>query len=225
VGYTHPLLSEIPLFIKFINLLMNDTMFMLEEAVKQIGEATEINRKRGNIREWIELPQAEQEDQLTQFFLMKRDIPALLRLAGQNLGLVNRLTTLAKQLFLASEIVNRLAGMVVGAFESLAGPRCSDLKANNEEWGLRPRDLLRDVIQVCVHLGDEPEFIRAVTTISWPRIKTTLMRSYTFVKFHAPMSDGELLKFPQFVASTETMRATIKEAENSELIPEEYLGR
>src|SRR5229473_5099067 len=72
-------------------------------------------------------------------------------------------TAETKELFMMPEIVDRLAAMLDYNLDALVGPRCNDLRVENKEkYHFNPRQLLSDVVQVYLNLGDQDAFIRAV---------------------------------------------------------------
>lgn len=219
--------SDTPFFTKFINLLMNDTTFMLDESVGKLYEVAEIQKKMANTEEWLERPQAERQDLDSQLRQMERYVPYFTKLADHNLALFKKFTIEAKGPFLTGEIVERLAAMLAYNLESLAGPRCSELKVKDmdKKWGFRPRDLLRDVMQVFINLSEEPDFIRAVATEGRSYSKETFMRAHKFAARYSLKSDKELTQFALFVDKAEAMRVTIEEEDDFEDIPDEFLGQ
>ncbi len=61
------------------------------------------------------------------------------------------------------EIVDQLAAMLDYNLNALVGPRCNDLRVENKEkYHFNPWQLLSDVVQVYLNLGDQDAFIRAV---------------------------------------------------------------
>ncbi|KAH7103445.1 ubiquitin elongating factor core-domain-containing protein [Auriculariales sp. MPI-PUGE-AT-0066] len=216
---------DTPFFTKFINLLMNDTTFMLDESVGKLYEVAEIQKKQANPADWAALPENVRTDLDSQLRQMERYVPYFTRLADSNLALFKKFTVEAKGPFLTGEIVDRLAAMLAYNVEQLAGPRCSELRVKDmdKKWGFRPRDLLRDVMQVFINLGEEPEFIRAVASEGRSYSKETFMRAHRFAVKHSLKSDKELTQFALFVEKAEIMRVTIEEDEDFEDIPDEFL--
>src|SRR5258708_20013313 len=65
--------------------------------------------------------------------------------------------------FMMPEIVDQLAAMLDYNLDALVGPRCNDLRVENKEkYHFNPWQLLSDVVQVYLNLGDQDTFIRAV---------------------------------------------------------------
>ncbi|XP_045451729.1 ubiquitin conjugation factor E4 B [Melitaea cinxia] len=138
-------------FVKFINMLMNDTTFLLDECLtylKRIHEAQEAEA-RGAARART-LAQDE------------RQCRSYLTLARETVDMLQYLTVDIKEPFLRAELVDRLASMLNFNLQQLCGPKCNNLKVRRPDvYGWEPRRLLSQLVDIYLHL-DAPQFHAAL---------------------------------------------------------------
>ncbi|KAG6451394.1 hypothetical protein O3G_MSEX007135 [Manduca sexta] len=141
-------------FVKFINMLMNDTTFLLDECLtylKRIHEAQE-SAATGAAGEARARALAQDERQCRSY----------LTLARETVDMLEYLTVEIKEPFLRSELVDRLASMLNFNLQQLCGPKCRNLKVRRpEKYGWEPRRLLSQLVDIYLHL-DSPQFHAAL---------------------------------------------------------------
>lgn len=144
-------------FVRFVNMLMNDTTFLLDESLESL------KRLHQAATEWdSQLPAAEQQGRRRQLALDERQCRSYLTLARETVDTLHYLTAHVPEPFLRPELVDRLAAMLNSNLGQLCGPRCKDLKvAQPEKYGWEPRRLLDQLTDVYLHL-DYPQFLAAV---------------------------------------------------------------
>jgi len=108
--------------------------------------------------------------------------------------------------------------------DALVGPKCSELRVQDpEKYKFNPCQLLSDILQVYVNLGDQEEFVRAVANDR---------RSYRKELFEAAMetarrvplkTETEIGVVRSFVSKVEEMKTTIEAEEDLGEIPDEFL--
>ncbi|XP_013189740.2 ubiquitin conjugation factor E4 B isoform X1 [Amyelois transitella] len=139
-------------FVKFINMLMNDTTFLLDECLtylKRIHEAQEGGAGGAEAR-----ARALAQDE--------RQCRSYLTLARETVDMLEYLTVEIKEPFLRAELVDRLASMLNFNLQQLCGPKCKNLKVRRpEKYGWEPRRLLSQLVNIYLHL-DSPVFHAAL---------------------------------------------------------------
>ncbi|XP_059048694.1 ubiquitin conjugation factor E4 B [Achroia grisella] len=139
-------------FVKFINMLMNDTTFLLDECLtylKRIHEAQEAATSSGGDARARALAQDERQ---CRNYLMCRE----------TVDMLEYLTVEIKEPFLRAELVDRLASMLNFNLQQLCGPKCKNLKVRRpEKYGWEPRRLLSQLVDIYLHL-DSPQFHAAL---------------------------------------------------------------
>ncbi|CAK1555609.1 unnamed protein product [Leptosia nina] len=141
-------------FVKFINMLMNDTTFLLDECLtylKRIHEAQEAESSgSGSDARTRALAQDE------------RQCRSYLTLARETVDMLEYLTVEIKEPFLRAELVDRLASMLNFNLQQLCGPKCNNLKVRHpDKYGWEPRRLLSQLVDIYLHL-DSPQFHAAL---------------------------------------------------------------
>ncbi|XP_050347878.1 ubiquitin conjugation factor E4 B [Nymphalis io] len=140
-------------FVKFINMLMNDTTFLLDECLtylKRIHEAQEAEARGSGEARARALAQDE------------RQCRSYLTLARETVDMLQYLTVEIKEPFLRAELVDRLASMLNFNLQQLCGPKCNNLKVRRPEmYGWEPRRLLSQLVDIYLHL-DAPQFHAAL---------------------------------------------------------------
>ncbi|XP_063626129.1 ubiquitin conjugation factor E4 B [Cydia splendana] len=141
-------------FVKFINMLMNDTTFLLDECLtylKRIHEAQE-STATGAAADARARALAQDERQCRSY----------LTLARETVDMLEYLTVEIKEPFLRAELAERLASMLNFNLQQLCGPKCKNLKVRRpEKYGWEPRRLLSQLVDIYLHL-DSPPFLAAL---------------------------------------------------------------
>ncbi|XP_037275963.2 ubiquitination factor E4B isoform X4 [Rhipicephalus microplus] len=144
-------------FVRFVNMLMNDTTFLLDESLESLKRL-----HQAAATDWDSLPVNEQQGRRRQLALDERQCRSYLTLARETVDTLHYLTAHVPEPFLRPELVDRLAAMLNSNLGQLCGPRCKDLKvAQPEKYGWEPRRLLDQLTDVYLHL-DFPAFLSAV---------------------------------------------------------------
>ncbi|CAH4029952.1 ubiquitin conjugation factor E4 B [Pieris brassicae] len=141
-------------FVKFINMLMNDTTFLLDECLtylKRIHEAQD-----------AETSGTGSESRTRALAQDERQCRSYLTLARETVDMLEYLTVEIKEPFLRAELVERLATMLNFNLQQLCGPKCNNLKVRRpEKYGWEPRRLLSQLVDIYLHL-DSPQFHAAL---------------------------------------------------------------
>ncbi|KAG1651915.1 Ubiquitin conjugation factor E4 B [Nymphon striatum] len=149
-------------FVRFINMLMNDTTFLLDESLESLKRIHELQEIINNEKMWKELSREEQQSKLRELSSDERQCRSYLTLAQETVDMFHYLTTHIKEPFLRPELVNRLAAMLNFNLQQLCGPKCKNLKVRNpEKYNWEPRKLLNQITDIYLHLNCD-EFAKAV---------------------------------------------------------------
>lgn len=144
-------------FVRFVNMLMNDTTFLLDESLESL------KRLHTGIEGGASLPPSELQARRRQLAMDERQCRSYLTLARETVDTLHYLTAHVPEPFLRPELVDRLAAMLNSNLGQLCGPRCKDLKvADPEKYGWEPRRLLDQLTDVYLHLGEAGPFLAAV---------------------------------------------------------------
>ncbi|XP_072174441.1 ubiquitin conjugation factor E4 B-like [Diadema setosum] len=143
-------------FVRFINMLMNDTTFLLDESIGCLKRIHEVQENMKDKARWRELSQEEQQSRSRQLSSDQRQCRSYLTLANETLEMFNYLTVHIKKPFLRPELCSRLAVMLNSNLQQLCGPRCNDLRVENrEKYGFEPRKMLDQLTTIYLNLDSQ----------------------------------------------------------------------
>ena len=151
-------------FVRFVNLLLNDVTFVLDEslsAFRQIHDITEeLERDAAVGNPMGPERKAEKEEALAQ---AKSLAKSYMSLTNETVAMLKLFTKALADSFTKSEIVQRLADMLDYNLDAMVGPKRTTLKVQNpEDYNFRPLQLLEDLVDVYINLRDKENFIFAV---------------------------------------------------------------
>ncbi|XP_060578936.1 ubiquitin conjugation factor E4 A-like isoform X2 [Ruditapes philippinarum] len=214
---------EPPLFLRFINLLINDAIFLLDEALDHMKRirTEELERDSGK---WTKLTAEQFRDKetgLRQLGMMGhyRNI-----MANHTIYTLEILTREIRGIFCHPVMVDRIAGMLNYFMEHLVGPKQRDYKVKDrKEYEFKPEQIVSDIAHIYVYLGRDENFCKAV-----------LGESRSFSHNLLPQAVSVLSKIgvsQDFIAKFEDLSVKLKSLEvdqkrEEEMVtdaPEEYL--
>ena len=121
---------DAPLFLRFVNLLMNDAIFLLDEA---LGYMKQIQEQQNERESWQNLPAARRGQNEAQLNHLGR-LARYHNLMGlETINLLSLLTFPIKEVFTHSTMVDRIAAMLNYFLKSLVGPERKSFKVKNLE--------------------------------------------------------------------------------------------
>ncbi|XP_039301602.1 ubiquitin conjugation factor E4 B isoform X2 [Nilaparvata lugens] len=149
-------------FVKFINMLMNDTTFLLDESLESLKRIHEVQELMSDTAAWKALSTEQQQVRNRQLNADERQCRSYLTLARETVDMFHYLTVDIKEPFLRPELVGRLSAMLNFNLQQLCGPKCKNLKVQQpEKYGWEPRRLLGQVVDIYLHLDCE-QFAAAI---------------------------------------------------------------
>ncbi|WVR06923.1 hypothetical protein IAU60_003959 [Kwoniella sp. DSM 27419] len=210
-------------FIRFVNMLMSDTTFHLEESLTGLAKILSIQNQKADDNAWAALEQPEREDLESQLRQAENSAPFHTQMGLENVKLIRDLTATTKEPFVTAEIVDRLAASLDENLAILVGPRMAELKvANPEKYSFKPKDLLATIAQIYLNLSNEAEFIRAVANDGRSYSRELFEKFARTLKHRAIMTEAEVAEVVSFTQKVEDMKATISMEDERE-IPDEFL--
>ncbi|XP_043919079.1 ubiquitin conjugation factor E4 B isoform X1 [Protopterus annectens] len=149
-------------FVRYINMLINDTTFLLDESLESLKRIHEIQEEMKSKEHWESLPREQQQSRQSQLTQDERVSRSYLALATETVDMFHILTKQVQKPFLRPELGPRLAAMLNFNLQQLCGPKCRDLKVENpEKYGFEPKKLLDQLTDIYLHL-DCPRFAKAI---------------------------------------------------------------
>ncbi|XP_072306260.1 ubiquitin conjugation factor E4 B isoform X1 [Eucyclogobius newberryi] len=149
-------------FVRYINMLINDTTFLLDESLESLKRIHEVQEEMKNKEQWDQLPREQQQSRQSQLTQDERVSRSYLALATETVEMFHILTKQVQKPFLRPELGPRLAAMLNYNLQQLCGPKCRDLKVENpEKYGFEPKKLLDQLTDIYLQL-DCARFAKAI---------------------------------------------------------------
>lgn len=150
-------------FVKFVNMLMNDTTYLLDESLVTLKSIRELQDLMDNSAEWNQLTADVQQAKQKQLSQEERQCRSYLTLATETVDIFHYLSESIQEPFLIPELADRLAAMLNYNLRQLCGPTCNNLKVRTpEKYGWEPKRLLDQMTGIYLHLGRSPLFATAI---------------------------------------------------------------
>lgn len=180
-------------FVKFINMLMNDTTFLLDESLESLKRIHEVQELMSDESGWSTLSQEQQQSRTRQLTADERQARSYLTLAKETVAMFHYLTVDIKEPFLRPELVARLSAMLNFNLQQLCGPKCKNLKVRNpQKYGWEPRNLLSQLVDIYLHLdcdnfaaalaSDERSFCKELFTDAANRLQKSAIKTTTEIE-------------------------------------------
>ncbi|XP_034950370.1 ubiquitin conjugation factor E4 A [Chelonus insularis] len=152
-----------PIFLRFINLLMNDAIFLLDEALSNMAQLKQMLQALDN-REWNRSPARESEQQMAQLLHIGMIARFDNILGRETISALKMLTSEIKSIFCHSTMVDRIASMLNYLLLQLVGPNQRNLKVKDQKkYEFNPAQLVLNICEIYINLGRNKNFILAVS--------------------------------------------------------------
>eukprot|EP01129_Flabellula_baltica_P006960 TRINITY_DN2657_c0_g1_i2.p1 TRINITY_DN2657_c0_g1~~TRINITY_DN2657_c0_g1_i2.p1 ORF type:complete len:933 (-),score=170.70 TRINITY_DN2657_c0_g1_i2:327-3125(-) len=155
--------SNPKLFVYFINMLLNDLIYLTTEVISKLKEIKQIQSEiRGGMVNQTPDVRAERMQTLQQ---NERYVETFNMLSNETILLLKYLTDIHVTTFFRPEMIGRIAETLNYFLENLVGPKKDDISvSDSEKYKFRPGHLLQCLILMYINLFEqgENEFIEAV---------------------------------------------------------------
>ncbi|KIJ54955.1 hypothetical protein M422DRAFT_153298 [Sphaerobolus stellatus SS14] len=216
--------NDMEKFVRFVNLMMNDVTYLMDEALSKLTEIHGINTEMENQQAWAEQPQNHRRERERLLHQLEGSATTYISLGKSTVRLLKEFTAQTKRPFMTPEIVDRLAAMLTYNLDALVGPRCTELKVKNpEKYRFNPRELLSDIIQVFINLSDQGDFVKAVAGEGRSYRKELFERAAGISRKWGFKSETEIEQLRLFVVKVEEMKATLQAEDDLGDIPDPFL--
>lgn len=155
---------EVPIFLRFINVLINDSIFLLDESLENLQKIKEMEEARKN-NEWDKLPPNERQ-QHQQNFSQLGQLARFDNILGKDtIEILKMLTSEeTKEIFVHPSMVDRITSMLNYFLLQLCGPNQKRFKVQKREsYDFDPANTVREICQIYLNLKDCDKFCLAVT--------------------------------------------------------------
>ncbi|KAJ7000828.1 ubiquitin conjugation factor E4 [Populus alba x Populus x berolinensis] len=158
--------EEKGVYLNFLNFLINDSIYLLDESLSKILELKGLEAEMSNTTEWERRPAQERQERTRLFHSQENIIRIDMQLANED---VSMLTFTSEQItapFLLPEMADRVANMLNYFLLQLVGPQRKSLTLKDpEKYEFRPKQLLKQVSLILQFLTGELSPATAVTSL------------------------------------------------------------
>ncbi|KAK3941785.1 ubiquitin elongating factor core-domain-containing protein [Diplogelasinospora grovesii] len=146
-------------FVRFVNLLLNDATYVLDEGLSKFPKIHELQVK---LRD-PSLDAKDRDKLEEELKTAEGQAQSYMQLANETVNMMKLFTSTLREAFTMPEIVQRLAGMLDYNLDILTGPKSKTLKVDNpEKYYFSPKTLLPQIVDIYLNLGFDPAFVEAV---------------------------------------------------------------
>eukprot|EP01087_Luapelamoeba_hula_P019356 TRINITY_DN6399_c1_g1_i1.p1 TRINITY_DN6399_c1_g1~~TRINITY_DN6399_c1_g1_i1.p1 ORF type:complete len:1181 (-),score=268.98 TRINITY_DN6399_c1_g1_i1:450-3992(-) len=145
--------SDEVMFLKFVNMLLNDSTYLLDESLNKLMELHNIEVAMA-APTWRTTDAATREEAQSNHQRIERQVGTYMLLGNETMDMIHYLTKDLPHAFLRPELMDRLAAMLGDLLAQLAGPKCANLRVSNpEKYHFKPRELLTKLVDIYTHLS------------------------------------------------------------------------
>ncbi|XP_022868548.1 probable ubiquitin conjugation factor E4 [Olea europaea var. sylvestris] len=156
--------EEKGVYLNFLNFLINDSIYLLDESLNKILELKKLEAEMSNTLEWEQRPQQERQERTRLFNSQENIIRIDMKLANEDVSLLAFTSEQISVPFLLPEMVERVASMLNYFLLQLVGPQRRSLSLKDpEKYEFRPKQLLKQIVNIYVNLarGDKENIFPA----------------------------------------------------------------
>jgi ubiquitin conjugation factor E4 B len=205
-------------FVRFVNLLLNDVTFVLDESFTAFNTINALQKELAPGGSGATLSQADRSEKEEALSNAQGKAKSYMQLTNETVSMLKLFTDALASAFSMPEIVQRLADMLDYNLEALVGPKRSNLRVeNHEEYAFRPQQLLSEIVDVYLNLSGKESFRLAVARDG---------RSYKASNFEAAQALMKKLglKSPDEIDRFHTLAQQIARAKEEDEEAEQDLG-
>ncbi|KAF2709186.1 ubiquitin conjugation factor E4 [Pleomassaria siparia CBS 279.74] len=209
-------------FVQFVNLLLNDVTFVLDEsftAFTQIHELSKVLKAPADDMDTNARTEVEEKLSAAQ-----SKAKSYMQLTNETVAMLKLFTEALSDSFTKAEIVQRLAHMLDYNLDALVGPKKASLKVENpQDYGWDPKQMLSEISDVYLNLKDKELFINAIATDGRSYRHEHFTTAQTIMQRFALKSTEQLQEWARLADRIKVAQeeAELEEADLGE-IPEEF---
>jgi len=213
---------NVEFFVRFVNLLLNDVTFVLDESLNSLTKIRDLQKELGNPNLDADARTEKEETLIT----VEKTATSYMQLTNETVAMLKLFTEALADAFTMPEIVQRLADMLDYNVDCLVGPRCSNLNVEKKEkYSFSPGSLLSEIIDVYLNLKDKPSFHEAVARDGRSYKPEVFEKATSLMRSHSLKSPDEIGAWNALVGRFKLAKMASDQAEEDlGEIPDEFLG-
>lgn len=215
--------TNVDFFVRFVNLLLNDVTFVLDESLTAFIEIHRISEELKNSEDLEQTTRTEKEELLTA---AKGKAKSYMQLTNETVAMLKLFTEALANSFTMPEIVQRLADMLDYNLNTMVGEKSSHLKVDHpEEYGFKPKELLKEIMDIYINLKDKESFVFAVARDGRSYRPEVFEKATIIVKRWSLQSSEAVAEWTALAEKVKRAKEVDDQAEEDlGEIPEEFLG-
>ena len=216
---------NVDFFVRFVNLLLNDVTFVLDESLSAFVQITALAQELAAPAAAL-LDAAQKQEKEEALSAAQGKAKSYMQLTNETVAMLKLFTEALASAFTMPEIVQRLADMLDYNLDVMVGPKSSQLRVQNiEEYNFNPRLLLAEIIDVYLNLKGKESFVVAVARDGRSYKPANFEKATVILRKHGLKSPSQISAWQ---ALGERFRKAKEEDEQDEEdlgeIPDDYLG-
>ncbi|GAB6024251.1 hypothetical protein CHUAL_008947 [Chamberlinius hualienensis] len=215
---------DAPLFLRFINLLMNDANYLLDEGLLHVSRLRD-HQQRRETDEYQNLTRPQREEAEANYVHTGMIARFHNILGRQTINTLKMISSEIKSIFIHPINVERITNMLNYFLSRLVGPKQKELKLKEkEDFEFKPQELVAGICQIYAHLGGSKRFLKAVASDGRCYSEELLDRAETVL--YRIGESAMATNFIQVANNIKMTAAKLKlEEETTENVPEEFLDQ
>ena len=218
-------------FVQFVNMLVNDVTFVLDESLSAFVKIHDISAELNNQDIMAGLDEEQKKEKQDLLEEHKGRAKSYMQLTRETMEMLILFSDSLADSFTMPEIVTRLADMLDYNLDSMVGPKSSNLKVQNmrvvdleREYGFNPRTLLSSILTVYNNLSAKQNFIQAIARDQRSYKPANFVKATQIMRTHHLKSPDELLVWEKLGTRVAEAKAA-EEEEEQDLgeIPDEFM--
>uniref|UniRef100_A0A0B7A894 Ubiquitin conjugation factor E4 A n=1 Tax=Arion vulgaris TaxID=1028688 RepID=A0A0B7A894_9EUPU len=156
------LCSDPPLFLRFINLLVNDATYLLDEALMFMGQIKEKQSERDR-GEWSRMPEAQRHQEEANLQQISRLAQYHNVMGSSTISTLKMITGEIQSIFCHPTFVDRIASMLSYFLCKLVGPKQKEFSVKDKEnYDFKPQETVLNISAIYLNLQNSDQFCQAV---------------------------------------------------------------
>lgn len=149
-------------FPRFINLLVNDSTFLLDEALQNIVTIKGLEKEKAD-GEWKDLTEQERQDKEKNLRQCGHMAEGYNTMAKETVHVISYITKEIDRPFVSHVMADSMAAFLNYFFVHLVGPKRKQLKVNDfEKYNFNPGNLVKSITTIYLQLGKHDDFCQAI---------------------------------------------------------------
>jgi len=151
-----------PIFLRFINLLINDAIFLLDEGLNYMRTLQE---QEGEREGWSDLSAQERTENERQYAHTGQLAKYHNLMGKETIGVLELMTEGLTAVLTNPIMTDRLASMLNYFLKTLTGPQRKSFKVSNlDKYSFKPGEVVAKITQIYINLGASVTFLSSVSS-------------------------------------------------------------